>query len=392
MKRYTGATPPMPDHFKKRMQDTLGGLETMHTIYKRRKLTTALVAALVAMLALTGIAYAAAQSGILSKIFTRSEPNESAEQSVVHVNASAESELMSLRINDYVLSGSDLYVDWTLDLKTGERLAMISSGLTTELPRDVFADSDVPHSLGSILPWTDLMPESWSSMNEGYFYNGAPEEPVEVSMRLALVRPDPDALQIEAFTVADCPNTPVWVYDDSSVSRQYGYYYDGENFADDQDETYWADFDSLSQGEFLKKYGFGEVVDALEVSFIVQAGNVQLRTLAAPERFTFDGYALEVRKVEFNGFNAEIECAIQTDDPDFMESGTWFFACADGEPLEFASQMDTGDGEILLTFWSEGGCALLPDEITLAPGEYVWNDGFREQRIDMEQAVTLSLQ
>ena len=96
--------------------------------------------------------------------------------------------------------------------------------------------------------------------------------------------------------------------------------------------------------------------------------------------------------MEFNGFNAEIECAIYTDDPDFMESGTWFFAYVDGEPLKFSSQMDIGDGEILLTLWSVGGCALLPDEITLAPGEYVRDNDFREPRIDMEHAVTLSLQ
>lgn len=393
MNRYTGATPPMPDHFKERMQDTLGGLETMHTIHRKNKFTVTLAAALIAMLALAGIAYAAAQSGILAKIFTRSEPGETAEQSIVHVDAYSESELMSLTINDYVLSGSDLYVDWTLNLNTDERLVLLSSGLTSGLSEDAFADNHSRGGLASNLqPWTDLMPSTSSGMNQGYFYDGAPDAPVEISMRLTLIRPDPDAVQLEYFTVADYDSVPVWVYDDSSVYWQYGYHYDGENSESDQTEEYADDEFDLTRGEFFKKYGFGEIVDELEVRFTVLPSGTQLRTLAAPERFAFDRYALEVRKVEFNGFNAEIECLIQADDPDFVESGIWFFVCVDGEPLDFATQLEGGGNEYLFTFWSEGGCTLLPDEITLAPGEYVRSGDSREPKIDMERAVNLRLQ
>lgn len=393
MNRYTGATPPMPDHFKERMQDTLGGLETMHTIHRRNKLTVSLAAALIAMLALAGIAYAAAQSGILTKIFTRSEPAETADQAVVHVDVFAESKLMSLTINDYVFSGSDLYVDWALNLKTDERLVLLSSGLTAVLPDEAFTDNFVRGGLASNLqPWTDLMPSTSSGMNQGYFYNGAPDEPVEISMRLSLIRPDPDALQVEYFTVANYDSVPVWIYDDDSVYWQYGYHYDGENSESDETEEYAYDEGMLSQGEFFKKYGFGELIDELEVSFTVYPSGTQLRTLAAHERFEFDGYTLKIQKVEFNGFNAEIECLIQSDDPDFMDTGIWFFAFADGKPLNFATSLEGSGNEYSFSFWSEGGCTLLPNEITLAPGEYVWNGDFREPKIDMEKAVTLKLQ
>ena len=74
---------------------------------KRAKLTASLAVALTAALLLAGIAYAAARSGLIGRIFTRSAPSSEAREMVRPVNQTATGERFAFTVNDYLIDGSD---------------------------------------------------------------------------------------------------------------------------------------------------------------------------------------------------------------------------------------------------------------------------------------------
>lgn len=373
--RYTDAVPPTPDHFRRAMLDTLGGLEP---VKRRHKFTTSLAVALAATLALAGMAFAAAQYGLLDFIFTDAAPGEGAEQAVRHVNVTAKGEYADFTVHDYIFDGRDLYANWTLQMHTDERLVLVSTGMDADFPGGFYCDQHIPDSLASNNPFTDTFPGGvWSSMNWGHFYDDEYTEPFDVTMQLALVRPDPDAVMVSATEECSYRDQPVWIYDDEVVMWGYGHYNtDRETGGDDAKVSAKLDARAAEVGyhqawlEYFEEYGFGEVVERLSVSFTVVPGNSPVMRLDEPRTFALKDYAVTVESAEFTGFNAKIALSIELpEEVDVMQDGfsPVFTVLADGESVQLAGQMDGPAVSRSFTYdlWSQGGCSLLPSELTL---------------------------
>lgn len=372
--RYSDVVPPMPEHFRRAMGSALAGLDAR----RRRRLPVSLAIALAAMLALSGIAYAAVQFGILDLIFTDAAPGDNAQQAVRHVGRSAKGEYADFTVHDYILSGRELYADWMLQMHTDERLVLVSTGMKADFDEDYFSDQVIPGSMALNNPFTDTFAGgSWMSMNRGYFYDEAPAEPFEMTMELALVRPDPEAVMVGTAQECSYRDQPVWVYDDEGVYWSYGHYYgdygDGTETESDNGKIYEElDRRAAEAGyhrawlEHLEEYGYGEVVEELSVTFTVLPEDYPVMGLAEPQRFELEDFVLTVNAAEFNGFSAKINLSLELpmERGDFMPN---IRVLADGEALELAAMMESSAEARSLNYdlWSEGGCALLPHELTL---------------------------
>lgn len=388
--RYTDAVPPVPDHFKRAMRRALDELEPAKN---RQKMPLALAIALAVMLALSGIAYAAAQFGILDLIFTARAPGDDAGQIVRHVGASTKGKYADFTVHDYIFNGSELYANWTLQMHTDERLVLISTGMAADFQQDDYCDQGDPGSMAVNNAFTDTFPDgSWSSMNRGYFYDKVPDEPFEVSMDLALVRPNPNAAMVRFTEECAYRDQPVWLYDDESVSWSYGYYCgdfgngpeigsDDIKVSDKLDAR--ADEVGYHQAwlEHFEEFGYGEVIEQLSVSFTIVPENYPVMGLDEPQTFELQEYSLTVNHAEFNGFSAEINLTLELPESreNFMPR---FSVLADGKPVELAAQMDASSKSLICNYdlWSEGGCALLPDILTL-----IENDTGERIRINLTE-------
>lgn len=106
------AVPPMPESFVKRMDETLKEIERMK---KRKKLTIALAAALVAMLALTSIAVAQAiDSGVLDRLFGEKEvPQQAAELLQTDLNTVSKDGI-TLSVDELLFDGRSINWQWSV--------------------------------------------------------------------------------------------------------------------------------------------------------------------------------------------------------------------------------------------------------------------------------------
>lgn len=374
--RLNEAVPPMPDHFKRTMTDTLGGLENMK---KGRKFTASVAVALAAMLALAGMAYAA-QYGLLDFIFTDGAPGADSEGAVHSVEAAVKGEYMDFAVHDYVFDGVDLYANWTLQMHTDEPLVLITTGLSADFEQDVYCDQGIPEGIAVNNPLTSAFAGGvWEGMNRGHFYDYTPDAPFEVKVKLALVRPDEAAVMLRSCELGEYPRQPVWFGTDDQMSWSWGYY-QTENEAGSDDSEHYERIDARAAEvgyheawlEYFEEYGFGEVVERMEVQFTVVPEGFSGRYLEKSETFDLKDFQLVVEKAEFTGFNGRIRLRLKYAQPveTFPGRSVRFAAYADGQKLDFAQQMDSSAvaTEFTCDFWSEGGCSLLPDEIAIETG------------------------
>lgn len=332
---YADAVPPMPEHFLKTIERTLKEAESMR-LKKRTKLTVSLALALTAALLLAGIACAAVQSGLIDRIFTRRAPTSEAEKRVRPVNQTQLGQRLSFTINDYLLDGNDLYVDWTLQSLTDEDWMLVASPMQSDLDIEIFSDSMIPGGLGEGgIRLSGLKDRSLSGMNKAHLRGGYRGQPFEVRFQLALVHPSANA-----------------------------------------EQAVWSNLDAL-----------GEVVEQIELGFTVEGGALQGKHLHQPVRFEREDFALTVTGAQFTGINASIQCDLKWRTPELAEGDVCFQIWIDGRDSGMASMQDGSTVE----FWSEGGYAHLPDEFTIVPGLTEYTDhGMRFTPFD-DQKMTVSL-
>ena len=359
---YADAVPPVPEHFKRAIAETLGGLEAMNSIH-RRKAVPILAIVLLSILALTGIAYAATRAEILSLIFTRSTPGENAAAMVVHLGKTAEGENMSFTVSDYILDGTDLYVNWSIQLHTDEELTLISGGLETAFDPSIFSDNGLPDSLGAgTLAASSRNNGRLSGLNRGRFYDAPPDEPFEVTLCIGLVRHETGALR--ALTNEEQTEYSQWIRSQKKTA--------GEGHA------------RLSA---IEKFGRGEVIERLELTFTVHPEGKTGKSLKEPAHFERADYAITVLKAEFTGVNAQIECIWSHKDgvpsADELDFEIW----ADGEKVRMSCMRD----EETMSFWTEGGCSLLPEELVILPGRWIYADEGRFFVPSEADKITISL-
>ncbi len=109
--KLSNVCPPMPEAFHHRVIKTIDRLEERE-MPKRRKLSVALAAALIGMLLLMGLAYAATHSGLLNSLFGNRTPSEAA-QALLQTGERAERNGVTLAVDEYLLDGNMLHLTCT---------------------------------------------------------------------------------------------------------------------------------------------------------------------------------------------------------------------------------------------------------------------------------------
>ena len=133
------AVPPMPESFVKRMDETLKEIERMN---KKRRMTVTLVAALVAMLALSSIAVAQViDSGILSRLFGGKEvPQQAAELLQTDLNTVSQ-EGITLSMDELLFDGRTLSWQWSVSSEREDAVFALI-GYSLNGIEDSFIESD----------------------------------------------------------------------------------------------------------------------------------------------------------------------------------------------------------------------------------------------------------
>lgn len=97
---------------------------------RKWKLSAALTVSLAAMLLLATLAYAAAQSGLLTRLFPHSTPTPQAERLVTPVGLSQSRDGCTLTVDEYLLDGTTLYLYWTARSSTMETMLLLPGTIT----------------------------------------------------------------------------------------------------------------------------------------------------------------------------------------------------------------------------------------------------------------------
>ena len=105
--------PPMPDAYLGCINATLLRMEDMN-MKKRAKVSLSLVAALVAVLVLSGIAFAMTNSSIRSRLFVYQEEPEETNLPILQDIASTSADGLSMSIDEALYDGSVAYLDLTV--------------------------------------------------------------------------------------------------------------------------------------------------------------------------------------------------------------------------------------------------------------------------------------
>lgn len=122
------AVPPMPESFVRRMDETLKEIESMK---KRKKMTIALVAAMIAVLALTSVAVAQAiDSGILDRLFGGREPSQQAAELLQTDLNTVTQDGITLTVDELLFDGRSINYGWSL---SSEREGAVFAGLSYEI-------------------------------------------------------------------------------------------------------------------------------------------------------------------------------------------------------------------------------------------------------------------
>lgn len=388
----------------------------------KKKLSLGLLAAIIAILTLTGAALAVSGLGILDRIFTSSEPDEKAAEAVMHVRASDSCPYGMLTVTDCVLAGEDLYVEWRFDTDTEENLVVqgdlrvygSDSALLNE--RSLGEDADGGYSSlsddtaldlrGAAAQTRRMKDGSYASLSKARFGGGMPDQPFEVARTLYLVRPLGDVASISAPIDGYYDDGPVAIGDQGMTINLVDY--DGlcvkaslDWFSEEQPEaggTVWID-PMNSWGETPVQ---GEVLAVLEARFTVDPATLINRAVAidAPRRYDCGDFELEVTKCEFTGFDATVEYELFPQKKMSREELNLWHALRvrlpDGTTPAFASVYNiTKAGTVRGILWSEGGFAVTPEYIELIPLQYVLREdgtGLLDAFPHEEKAVKVALE
>lgn len=106
------ALPPMTEDFHNRLMTTLEEVTEMKRTSRRIGL---LVAALILILALSGIAFAAVRSGLMDALFYGRTPSPEAERLIAKTATSDTEAGITASIDEYIHDGNTLTVSWSVE-------------------------------------------------------------------------------------------------------------------------------------------------------------------------------------------------------------------------------------------------------------------------------------
>ena len=309
--KFRRAYPSTPDSFDRRMRQTLAALPRRGRRWCARSIAAV---ALAATLALGGLAFAFSQSTLLPQLFSGTKPSREAERLLVQLGGQTEKDGLSLTIDEYLLDGADLYVDWTITSTRDEPLLLVSSGLTTDADAQNLSDDDVSmwYWGGGVL--LDAEHPTYSAVSRLHFDETCPETDFDVSLTAAVFRPTAEIVDFEdagefsnhpTLLRSDDDGTQVVLpISDRTASGEDGWILSGGALDDAED------FDAFS--EALEDDGYGEELTTVPVRFTVQPQPERMvRTEIAGQRaFVFDRFILVVERANFTAAGASLRLRV----------------------------------------------------------------------------------
>lgn len=381
----------------------------------RRISRRVLLAAAVLIVALAGIAYAAARGGYLRNLFT-GDASDIDPASVVDVDATGGTEEFSFTIDETYWEGDQLYLAYTLRVPgDGARLVAFDAptmdGERLGSGYGMFTDD-------AIL-W---VAEDGVSEISGVFpvVADADGEAHEIAMTAYLMRP---IIPIKGVTWEEYTA----LRDGGAFDEgDYLYYAAGEKsdilggwpfielrgtakvrqYLNETDDWVWEDENSPDETrtpsvEMMKELGFAEAVDSAEVRFGIE-GSSQVAcpvTGVAEDEIDMGDYTIRVPKFTMTHFSMEVLIRVYTDEKEGLLVGRKFdIQTEDGTSLiehfhcfgiEGGTSQDE-EGRLCVEYWYDGSGFLgeIPARVVLVPYK---RDENGERVLDMEHAVTLTL-
>ena len=397
-----GACPEMPERFDRMFECALIKVKDMR-VSSRRKVRTALIAALIAALLLAGLAYAATQPRILERLFPSGKPSEAAEQLAKPVKAAKADGPYSLSVDECLFDGNELHVNWTAKSESGDLAFFTASDLessTIKLLQQGWLES---LQLNTFVPLGDsLNGRAVSREFHGYTVVTLPDdigdEPFDVTIRGAFMTPvAPIVMDEDLRENIACRPTWIWQQDEDQAYLDFAsivaFDVDGSRSQEAPDVV--KSLDSLtpesSQKERMDAYvkgltelGYAQPLSEMALTFTVSpdARHIYHTEIDGPSAFQFKDRTVSITKADFTAAHSSLEGLMVAKGGVSLEDlfKLYYELCPDGKPtdVQIAKESNSGDpidGEqsVELHYWGNP-LPEVPSTVTLEA--YWYPDGF----------------
>ena len=413
------AFPGTPMSFHLALEQTCKEIEEMSIQKKHIRRTTVLAATLAATLLLATIAYAATQSGLLRRLFPDSAPSEQAVRLETPIDLTGTDAGFRFTLNDYLLDGSDLYVDWTAESTAGEPVLLLSAPILTTLDDEKMMDVYDPASLSF---YEGVLLEGAHKAHDAYrrahYYGDAitEEQPFDVTLSALFMKPIAPMRPYDEL--GDFTKTPTF-----EVNERNG---DGVRYLTLMD-SHHPDADLIEIGpdlmytaleerrqsqpnlsitdryqQVIEQLGFAQTIGRIDLTFTIDPSGkpIEYTAIDGQNAFVFDEFKIEFTKADFNAASTQINYILTPTDKmpgkldassGFTDYSLSFKVLPDGKgtPVRFSQMLETfGEGERYYgEIWGDP-LSEIPRSVTFIPYTYAFVGPDPETAIFTETPVS----
>ena len=363
------AYPKTPPSFDERMRGTLAALPARRS---RQRLCASVAVALAAMLALSGLAFAASRSALLQRLFQNGDPTPQAETLLTQVGTSADRSGVTLTIDEYLLDGADLYVRWTVASERDDPLMLVVSDLEIDYPSEAINDDNAADWVFNSGVLLDAEHPSYSAVSRLHFEKDAPSSAFDVDFTAALLQPVAPIIDWDEAVGID--GTPVLLRDEwddcvqlTAVNRvvREG---DGCSYSSDLDCGGEWTMDAMLSA--MDRGGYASEVLRIPVRFTVTPDTAHIvhPEVVGSGVFAFDRFALIIDRADFTAAGVTIRYRIATRGGDPLGERLWFDVMPNGQPADnaFMESKSIGSGMVSGEIVARAGSDI-PDWFLLVP-------------------------
>lgn len=311
------AFPETPAGFHDALERTVKEIESMK-IKKRHKVSVVLLAALISLLVLAGVAFAVTRGGLLSSIFHDEQPNAEAEKLLQTGTSEAKSDFV-FSADEYLLDDNAFHIQLSLTYTGDEELYFGIEDATR-------GDARFSGSSGSSVLGMKMLKR---------LEKGAAQA-IRGSAELAEAFAETGSFELHYTAYVLRPVTPVR---QCTTEQEYNnlVYTAREGFIASPDGYACMDFDKLSSlmrenygtpiQTLYEMTGYMEIVEQIPLTVEISVPQATAHTEVDGEKaFRFDGYTLEILRMDFGASKTLIDLRVYPDNPeDIAEHGALLY-------------------------------------------------------------------